>query len=226
MSVSDGRLPELFPGEWGWFPSPTVAASSLSHEVCREVMAFFLAHLMGMGGKTRVLPGGQAGRASRCPRAQGCIIRLKDRRVGGGGTWQSHPHPLGQVDFGACISSPPQPPATATVPVGLAASPGKRDLPSKGPFRWEKNPKPFLMGVAGCFGGNGSTRWPREKCPFPVSQRGTMRPYKPTGTSRGRSCGEERPGRMSAGFAVVQEVQGIHTWLSVLPSETGMRGIQ
>lgn len=145
---------------------------------------------------------------------------------GGGGTWQSHPHPLGQVDFGACISSPPQPPATATVPVGLAASPGKRDLPSKGPFRWEKKPKPFLMGVAGCFGGNGSTRWPREKCPFPVSQRGMMRPYKPTGTSRGRSCGEERPGRMSAGFAVVQEVQGIRTWLSVLPSETGMRGIQ
>lgn len=148
MSVSDGRLPELFPGEWGWFPSPTVAASSLSHEVCREVMAFFLAHLMGMGGKTRVLPGGQAGRASRCPRAQGCIIRLKDRRVGGGGHLAEPPPPPGTSGFWCLHLIPSPAPCHRHSPRGFGCKPWETRPSQQRPFPMGKKPQAFPDGCS------------------------------------------------------------------------------
>lgn len=148
-----------------------VAVSSLSHEVCREVTAFFSPSDGNGGGRgePRGLPSGQAGRASRCLRAWGCIARLKDRRIGGHSAEPPTPPPR-TGDFDACISSPPQPPAAAAAPMDLAASPGKRDLSQQRPFLMRNcptPPEPFPMGVAGCSGGSRSSCWPWETLPSP-----------------------------------------------------------
>lgn len=111
-----------------------VAASSLSHEVCREVTAFFSpSDGDGGGGKTERFPADRL-EASRCLRAWGCTARPKDRRVRGHsaepptttpGQWilvpASHPLP-----------SPLLPPWSPWV--WLQAL-GNETFPSEGPFR-------------------------------------------------------------------------------------------
>lgn len=106
-----------------------VAASSLSHEVWREVTAFF-SPADGNRGKTRVLPSGQAGRASRCPRAWGCIVWLKARRVGG----HSAEHPTTPWDSGFwCLYLIPSPaPCCRCGPRGFGCKPWEtRPFPAK-----------------------------------------------------------------------------------------------
>lgn len=61
--------------------------------------------------------------------------------------------------------------------------------------------------------------------PFPASRRGVAGLYKPAGTSRAGSGGEERPGRMPDGFVTVREAQGIHAWFPGPASGTGVRGV-